>query len=121
MSYQPTPESRQQYPNQAQVESGSRIAKVVYLLQGAAFIVGISFFVAVVLAYAKRDRVAGTWVASHFKWQINTFWYGMLWTIVGSMTLLFLVGYLILLLNAFWIIYRIAAGWIALSEGRPAY
>ena len=74
-----------------------------------------------VVAYLKRDDVAGHLGGVSFQWQINTFWFGMLWFIIGSMTVLFLVGYLILLLNVFWIIYRIAVGWIALSEGRPAY
>ena len=52
---------------------------VIYGLYAGGFIVGISVIVAIVLNYIKRDDVRGTWLESHFRWQMRTFWFGLLW------------------------------------------
>lgn len=91
---------------------------VIYALQAASFIVGVTLFVAIVFNYIKRDDVRGTWLESHFRWQIRTFWYGMLWTGVGIITYLLLIGYVILFANYIWMIYRVAKGWLNLAEGK---
>lgn len=67
----------------------------------------------------KLADVRGTWLESHFRWQIRTFWWGLLWGIVGTVLLLVLVGWLVLLAAGIWVIYRIVKGWLALSEGKP--
>jgi len=94
-------------------------ATVVYALQAAGFFVGITWIAAIVIDYVKRDDARGTWLESHYRWQIRTFWWGLLWGIVGGILLLVLVGYFVLLATAIWIIYRIAKGWLYLSENRP--
>jgi len=97
------------------------VATAVYALQAASFIVGITFIVAVIVNYVKRDDARGTRVESHFRWQIRTFWFGLLWSLVGSLTAVVGVGYLILLGVGVWIIYRIVKGWLRLNDGRPMY
>jgi uncharacterized membrane protein len=95
------------------------IATVVYALQAVGFFVGITWLVAIVIDYVKRDDARGTWLESHFSWQIRTFWWGLLWCIVGGILLLVLVGYFVLLATAVWLIYRIVKGWLNLAEGKP--
>lgn len=94
---------------------------VVYALQAASFFIGISFIAAVIINYIKQPQVEGTWLESHFRWQIRTFWFSVLWAMIGFVLSLVLIGYLVLPLVALWIIYRIARGWINLSQGRAMY
>jgi len=95
------------------------LTAVVYALQAASLLVGVTLLAAVVVNYVKREDVAGTWLESHFTWQIRTFWFSLLWTVIGAITLLILVGFVILSVWLIWFIYRIAKGWIALAEGKP--
>jgi uncharacterized membrane protein len=97
------------------------VVTVVYALQAAGFFIGITWIVAVVLDYVKKDDAKGTWLESHFRWQIRTFWFGLLWGVLGAILLLVLVGYFVLLADAIWIIYRIVKGWLNLSEEKPLY
>jgi len=92
---------------------------VVYALQAAGFFVGITWIVAVVINYIKKEDAAGTWLESHFRWQIRTFWFGLLWGVIGGILTLVLVGFAILFADAVWIIYRIVKGWLNLSDGKP--
>jgi uncharacterized membrane protein len=91
------------------------------------FVVGLPSIIAVILNYARRSETRGTWLESHFRWQIRTFWFAWLWIIVSliiAMPLVllaglgFFVGLLGLALVGLWVIYRIARGWLALREGR---
>ncbi|EMR13008.1 transmembrane protein [Methylophaga lonarensis MPL] len=95
------------------------ITMVVYGLQAASFLLGITFLVAVIINYIKRDDVAGTWLESHFRWQIRTFWFGLLWAVIGALLTVVFIGVVILLLNAIWLIYRITKGWLYLYENKP--
>jgi uncharacterized membrane protein len=94
------------------------LATVVYALQAAGFFVGLTWIVAVVINYVKRDDVRGTWLESHFSWQIRTFWWGLLWAVVGGILVLVVVGFAVLFADAVWIIYRIVKGWLSLSENK---
>ena len=95
------------------------LTTVVYALQAAGFLVGITWIVAVVIDYVKRDEAKGTWLESHFSWQIRTFWWGLLWAVVGAITFLILIGWLILAADTVWIIYRIVKGWLYLNDNKP--
>ena len=111
------------------------VANVVYALHAFAIIVGVagsatvigSFLasvpslVAVVLNYAKRRDARGTWVESHYRWQIRTFWYALVWAVIGGVLLIALVGIAILIALSLWLIYRIAKGWLRLRDHRPMY
>ena len=94
------------------------IATVVYALQAVGFLNGITWLVAVIIDYVKRDDAAGTWFESHFRWQIRTFWWGLLWGVIGGILMLILIGWLVLAANAVWIIYRVVKGWLRLAERR---
>ncbi len=89
--------------------SGGGMAKVVYLLYLASLIFGITGLVGVVMAYINRDG-APEWLQSHYQFQIRTFWIGLLLMIVGFFSMIFLVGYLILLFWAIWLIVRCIKG-----------
>jgi uncharacterized membrane protein len=100
------------------LDSAKTLAIVVYALQALSFFVGITAIVAIVINYVKLDDIRGTWLESHFRWQIRTFWFGLLWGVIGSILLIVLVGWLILAADAVWVIYRIVKGWLRLNEGK---
>ncbi|MGE5240240.1 MAG: DUF4870 family protein [Bacteroidota bacterium] len=103
----------------ADLQSLKNIATAVYALQAASFFLGITYFVAIILDYIKRDDAQGTWLESHFRWQIRTFWFSLLWFVLGGITLVVIIGYFILVANGLWLIYRIAKGWLNLNDGKP--
>ena len=92
-----------------------------------AFLIGWPSLIAVILNYVKRSEVRGTWLDSHFRWQIRTFWYGLLWVgvcvlfIVLTLGVGILVAWLPLLIVSIWFIYRIGRGWMRLRDGRAMY
>ncbi|TMH96022.1 MAG: hypothetical protein E6H44_00625 [Betaproteobacteria bacterium] len=96
------------------------LTMLVYALQGAGFLLPpVVWIVAVIINYVKREDVTGTWLESHFRWQIRTFWFGLLWAVPGVILFVLIVGWFILAADAIWIIYRIVKGWLNLSENRP--
>lgn len=95
------------------------LAIVVYALQAAGFFVGITWIVAVVINYVKKEEAKGTWLESHFSWQIRTFWWGLLWAVIGTLLVFVLIGFAVLFADAVWIIYRIVKGWLNLNENKP--
>ena len=95
------------------------ITTVVYALHVAGFFTGIAWIVAIVMNYVKLDDAKGTWLESHFRWQIRTFWWGLLWAAIGALTAFVLIGFAILFADAVWIIYRIVKGWLNLAENKP--
>ena len=103
------------------IESAKRSATIVYALQAISFLLAVTFLAAVIVNYVKKDDIENTWVASHFRWQIRTFWFGVLWMIFGIITLIMGIGYFILMGTAVWVIYRIAKGWLALMDNKPMY
>ncbi len=92
------------------------LTTIVYILQALGFLAGLTYIAAVIVNYVKIDDVRGTWLESHFTWQIRTFWYSVLWTILGTATAIFFVGYIILFANTVWVIYRIIKGWMNLTD-----
>lgn len=108
-------------PSSVKLQSARTVAIIVYALQAASFFVGITSIVGVVVNYVKLDDVRGTWIESHFRWQIRTFWYSLLWTIVGAITVYIIIGWLVLAALFVWMIYRIVKGWLYLNDGREMY
>lgn len=100
-------------------EDGRRIGLLVYALQAAGFFVGLTFVAAVIVNYVKIDDVRGTYVESHFRWQIRTFWFGLLWGAVGAITFVLVIGWFILVADGVWVLYRIVKGGLALHERKP--
>lgn len=94
------------------------ITTIVYALQALGLMIPFALIAGVVLNYVKQEDVANTWLESHFRWQIRTFWFALLWFSLGVLTLVLVMGYFILFANAVWLIYRIIKGWLRLSEGK---
>lgn len=95
------------------------LATVIYALYALALFFGISAVVAIVLNYIKRDDARGTWLESHFSWQIRTFWWSLLWFVVGAITWIILIGWIVWGVACVWFIYRIAKGWLNLNDNKP--
>ena len=106
-------------PEDERLKSLKTLTTVVYALYALSWFFGISAIVAIVVNYIKREDVAGTWLDSHFRWQIRTFWFGLLWFVLGWITFVLLIGWAILFANLVWLIYRIVKGWLYLNENRP--
>ena len=90
------------------------------------FLTGWPSIIAVILNYVKRSEVRGTWLReSHFRWQIRTFWYGLLWVVlcvlfvVLTLGIGILIAWLPLAIVSLWFVYRVVRGWMALGAGRP--
>jgi uncharacterized membrane protein len=92
-----------------------------------AFVFGWPSIIAVVINYIKRGDARGTWLESHFRWQIRTFWFALLWAVVigilGALLLIVVIGVAIWVLGLFvlglWAVYRIARGWLRLRDRQP--
>ena len=97
------------------------MAQLVYILQAVGFFIGLTWIVAVIVNYVKQDEARGSWVESHFRWQIRTFWFGLLWAVVGIITSFILIGFAVLAANTIWLIYRVVKGWLNFSESKPMY
>ena len=92
-----------------------------------AFLTGWPSIIAVILNYVKRSDVRGTWLESHFRWQIRTFWFGLLWIslcvlfIVLTLGIGIIVAWLPIAIVGFWFIYRVVKGWLRFStKSMPA-
>jgi uncharacterized membrane protein len=85
-----------------------------------AFLTGWPSIIAVILNYVKRAEARGTWLDSHFSWQIRTFWYALLWLAIGGVLFLTGVGipfaFVVWFATGIWVLYRIIRGWLALSS-----
>ena len=81
----------------------------------------------VVLNCLKRSEARGTWLESHFRRQIRTFWFGLLWIwlCVVFIIMIFGIGHIItwlpMIVLGLWFVYRIVRGWVTLEGGRPMY
>ena len=106
-------------PDAAKLESLKQLTMIIYILQAASFVVGITGIVAIVMNYVKREDTVGTIYESHFAWQIRTFWWGLLWAVIGFLTMVVLVGFVILFANFVWCIYRIVKGFLSWNDGKP--
>ena len=101
------------------IEAVTRGARVAYALFAATPLFWPAPFIAIVVVYAARESVGRTWVASHLRWLRRTFWFTLLWVLIGSLTAAMLVGLVIVVIAATWFIYRISRGWLRLAEGQP--
>jgi uncharacterized membrane protein len=92
------------------------------------FVFGWPSIIAVIMNYVRRSETAGTWLESHFRWQIRTFWFALLWGAVTSIIsaplvlalglgiITWMIGFLAV---GIWVVYRVARGWLALRDGQP--
>ncbi|HQO29688.1 MAG TPA: hypothetical protein PKY22_09220 [Accumulibacter sp.] len=88
-----------------------------------AFVFGIPSLLAVILNYIKRDEVKGTWLESHYRWQIRTFWITLCWLVAYGVLIVTIIGipiaWLLIAVLGVWVAYRVIRGWLALSNRQP--
>ena len=119
--------------------SAVTVAHIVYALHACAIVLGItgaptvigSFvgsmpsIAAVILNYVKRSDARDTWLATHYRWQIRTFWFALLWLILALVLITTMIGIPLgvglLVAVTIWLIYRVARGWLRLVDRRPMY
>ncbi|TMG82721.1 MAG: hypothetical protein E6H78_14070 [Betaproteobacteria bacterium] len=114
---------------------------LIYALYGAAALIalaahgfppiaplgGIVGIVAIIMAHVKRADAAGTWLASHYRWLIRTFWFSILWGVLGAIifAVLFIIligiviAYVIWLATTIWVLYRLIKGYMLFKDSQP--
>lgn len=107
--------------NDPKLKEAKTLTMIIYGLYAAFFVTGISCIVAIIVNYIKKDDVANTWLESHFRWQIRTFWFGLLWAVIGTITSIIFIGWFIIAANCIWFIYRLVKGFINLNDNKPMY
>lgn len=112
-----------QLVNLAHLIYGLHAFSVITGIVGAATVVGMMVtgwpsLIAVIINYVKRSETRGTWLESHFRWQIRTFWFALLWGAIGVVLILTIVGAIIgiplFIVVGLWVVYRVARGWLRL-------
>lgn len=87
-----------------------------------AFLTGWPSILAVVLNYIKRSEVRGTYLESHFRWQIRTFWFALLWVVVAGLMAITVIGipmaFVLATIAGLWVLYRVMRGWLRLNDKR---
>ena len=117
--------------------SAKTIAQVIYALHAlsiligltsavtvvGAFVFGVPSIIAVVMNYIYQAGARGTFVESHFRWQIRTFWFAAAWVVAAGFLFITLIGiplsFGIWIATGLWVIYRVARGWITLQDRKP--
>ena len=114
---------------------------IVYALFGVAAVVGLASsgfpliaplggivgIIGIIMAYVKRGEAAGTWLASHYRWLIRTFWFSLLWGVIGGIIFVLLaivvigiiIGYCIWVATTIWVLYRLVRGYMLFNESKP--
>jgi uncharacterized membrane protein len=116
----------------AQIIYGLHALSIVIGLTSAltivgAFVFGIPSIIAVIMNYAYRHSARGTFLESHFRWQIRTFWFAALWIMIGGVVFVTLfivligipIAWMIWIAAGLWVIYRVARGWLTLQDRKP--
>ena len=96
---------------------------LVYILQAVGFLsVGIAWVVGIIINHIKQDAVRGSLYASHFRWQMRTFWFSILWFVLcAPLWVLVIPGWLAYSAIVLWALYRIIRGWLNFNDGRAMY
>ena len=103
-------------PSKQEIE----LTHIIYALMAISFVTGgLGSIAAIIVNYVKIDDVKGTWLESHFRWQMRTFWWGLLWGVLSLLLMLVVIGIFTMIALVIWIIYRIAKGWIRLNDNKP--
>ena len=107
--------------NQADEKSLKTLTTVIYALYGVSIFFGLTAIVAIIMNYVKKDDVKGTVFESHFRWQIRTFWFGMLWMLLAGLTMFVGIGFILFPIAVIWFIYRVVKGFMYLNDGKAMY
>lgn len=87
-----------------------------------AFVFGWPSIIAIIINYVTREQVRGTWLDSHWRWQLSSFWFAVLWLLIASMLFITLIGIptaiMAIIGTGIWVLYRVVRGWMALLDRR---
>lgn len=109
-----------------QLDSLRKLTHILYALYALFWLTGgVTALIAIIINYIKRDDARGTLYASHFTWQIRSFWWSVAWTVVGGVLFATVVGIPLAFATwgilSLWILYRIVKGWLYLNDSKPMY
>jgi uncharacterized membrane protein len=96
-----------------------QLTLIIYVLYALSWLLGVTAIIAIVINYVKREDAQGTLYESHFRWQIRTFWWGLFWFVLGALTMVLLVGFVILFVATVWVIYRLVKGLLYWNDRKP--
>jgi uncharacterized membrane protein len=103
-----------------QLASLKQLTLITYVLYALShFSGGLTALVAIIINYVKLGDAAGTLYESHFRWQMRTFWWGLLWATLGFITIFIVIGFGILFANFVWTLYRIVKGFLNWNDNKP--
>ena len=87
-----------------------------------AFVFGWPSIIAVIINYVTRSNVRGTWLESHWRWQLRSFWFAALWLLIAGVLAITLIGLpaaiMVIVITGIWVLYRVIRGWLALLDKR---
>ncbi|RTL42319.1 MAG: hypothetical protein EKK53_11575 [Burkholderiales bacterium] len=106
-------------PEAQRLQSLRQLTLVIYLLYGLGVFTGLTAVIAVIINHVKYGDTVDTLYASHFRWQMRSFWWGLVWGLLGACTVWIGVGFVILGANWFWLVYRLVRGFLNWNDGRP--
>ena len=105
--------------SETELSSLRQLTLVIYVLYALSWLAGITSLIAIIVNHVKRDDVRGTLYESHFSWQIRTFWWGLLWCVLGALTFWIVIGMVIWFVAGIWFIYRLVKGWLYWNDRKP--
>ncbi|WP_251977185.1 DUF4870 family protein [Salinicola avicenniae] len=104
---------------QAPMVNSSSMALIVYVLYLAGFLTGITAVIGLILAHVNKGEEQNPMLLSHYRFQIRTFWWGLLWMTLGMITSAIFIGFFVMAFWAIWTIYRCVKGLTRLNRGQP--
>ena len=103
------------------LQSLRSLTLAVYILYAIGVFTGIPALIGIIINHVKAGDTEGTIYRSHFSWQMRSFWWGLLWAILGWITVWIGVGFIILGASWLWLVYRLVRGFLNWNDGKPMY
>lgn len=107
------------------LDSSKNLVWWLYVFHGVSFLFSLGAFswIPLIINYVKRDDAAGTFVYSHHRWQIRSFWWYLFWIVMGGVLFLTIIGIPLawLVWGGAWIwkAYRLVKGFVDLTDNKP--
>ena len=111
----------------SQTQSGRDLVWWLYLAHAACLVLslGVLSWLPLIVNYLKRDEVGGTFLYTHHRWQIRSFWWSVGWAVLGGVlfatVILIPLAFALWSVLSLWMLYRIVKGWLYLNDGKPMY
>lgn len=106
-------------PEAQRLQSLRQLTLVTYLLYGVGMFTGLPALIAIIINHVKYADTVDTLYATHFRWQMRSFWWSLVWAVLGFVTVWIGVGFVILGANWCWLVYRLVRGFLNWNDGRP--